>query len=292
MRGSSPRPLEATSAFQRYERLRRDEIYFEKLAMKLRELAGVHLVTSPKNICLMATRLSKVMERHHIDGYRAFLERLQRDSVLVDDFVSAMTTHTTEFFREARHFKLLSEALPAYLRKKPGELRIWCAASSSGQEVYSLLITLLESHPFLDEGSLRVLATDIDRKVLERASLGRYSETDVQAIPRVYLQKYFKKQKAGQGLSFVVNDRLRRLVTFAPFNLMSDAYRFQHGFDVVLCRNVLIYFERDVALAVTDKISQVIRPGGFLMVGHSEAGLVRSLSFETVSSAFYRRTER
>lgn len=292
MSGRPPRPLDPTSAFQRYDRLRRDGIYFEKLAMKLHELAGVHLVTSPKNICLMATRLSKVMERHHIEGYRTFLERLQMDSVLVDDFVSAMTTHTTEFFREARHFQLLSEALPAYLRKKPGELRIWCAASSSGQEVYSLLMTLLESLPFLDQGNLKVLATDIDRKVLERASLGTYSEADVQAIPRVYLQKYFKKQKTGQGLRFVVNDSLRRLVTFAPFNLMSDTYRFQHRFDAVFCRNVLIYFEREAALAVTDKIAQVIRPGGFLMVGHSEAGLVRGLSFETVSSAFYRRTER
>ncbi|HYX38846.1 MAG TPA: CheR family methyltransferase [Oligoflexus sp.] len=294
MKAPSMKSIDLDSASARLEHLRADEVHFEKLAHILKDLAGINLAKTPKNMSLMAARLARLFEKHGIDSYGTFLQQLQGGrGPLVEEFISAMTTNTTEFFRESRHFEQLSHMLPGYLKERRNgdtpEIRVWCAASSSGQEVYSLLITLLESEPSLTEWNLKMLATDIDLNMLDRASLGMYTESEVTGIPPLYRQKYFTQQKVGQSTKFVVTPQLRNFVTFAPFNLMTESYPFRHPFDIVFCRNVLIYFDRETATTVTERIAQVIRPAGFLVVGHSEVGLVKSSTFASEASAFYRK---
>jgi chemotaxis protein methyltransferase CheR len=116
-----------------------------------------------------------------------------------------------------------------------------------------------------------------------------YTEAEVASVPSFLLRKYFRKQKDEAGNRFMVQSQLRKFVTFAPFNLMSESYPFQNPFDLVFCRNVLIYFDRETACAVTERIGNVLRTSGLLFLGHSEAGLVRNACFETLSSALYRR---
>jgi chemotaxis protein methyltransferase CheR len=253
------------NAAAKVERLRADVASFEALSLKLR-----------------------VMEKHEIEDYKALLKHLNGGGPLVAEFIAAMTTHTTEFFREPRHFERLSLRIKDYFKNK-SELRIWCAAASSGQEVYSLLIALFEAEPGLNGANVKVLATDIDLKVLERASLGVYSEAEMASLNPLYRQRYFRKQKSKQNLQFIVASSLRDCVTFAPFNLMNPTYPFQKRFDIIFCRNVLIYFDRETAIAVTGRLAEVLQPEGFLCVGHSEVGLVRTPLLKAEDSAFYRR---
>jgi chemotaxis protein methyltransferase CheR len=151
---------------------------------------------------------------------------------------------------------------------------------------------LHETVPNLGEWSVKALGTDIDMKVLERASQGVYSEHEMASVPPIYRQKYFVRNGASSHSHFAIAKAVRSLVTFAPFNLTSDVYPFKHGFDLVFCRNVLIYFDRPTATSVTDRLAGTLRPNGLLFVGHSEVGIVRPNSLKAEASAVYRRIER
>ena len=133
-----------------------------------------------------------------------------------------------------------------------------------------------------------LLATDIDRDILERAASARYTDHEADSLPPLYRQKYFKRIDD----HWHVSPALKRLVTFAPFNLMTPAYPFQHPFDVVFCRNVLIYFDRPTVADVLRKLSGSLGPGGHLYLGHSEAGTLRSPLMQSVAPAVYKRKEK
>ncbi len=294
MTAPSSQAFDLKSASSRLDGLRQDEANFTVLAQHLKALTGIHLLVSPKNLSLMAARLVRVLERRGITSYEAYaalLERGQPD--VVQEFISALTTNTTEFFREPRHFEILTQLLAAQIRQKraqgSSEYRVWCSASSTGQEVYSIVMTLLEADPSFGDWNLKVLATDIDRDVLTRASRGRYSEAEMVSVPPIQRQRFFHRDKAGDQVAFIVNDAVRKFVTFAPFNLMTPAYPFKHGFDLIFCRNVLIYFERAVSTGVTDRLSGTLRPGGLMFLGHSEVGIVRPGSLTSDFSAVYRK---
>ena len=286
--------IDLGAASLRVDRLRCDTRNFTWLSEKLRLLTGINLNETPKNLSLMAARLVRVIERRGLSGYDEYCALLEGGGGdVVEEFISALTTNTTMFFREAPHFETLTRLLPEYIRAKraqgSGELRVWCAASSSGQEPYSIAMTILEAVPGLNDLNLRVLATDIDLDVLTRASKGTYTEAEMADVAPLFRQKYFRRVKTERGDHYTILPSLRKLVTFAPFNLMTASYPFKHGFDVIFCRNVLIYFDRAVATTVTDRLGAALAVGGHLFVGHSEVGIVRPGVLVTQASAVYRR---
>lgn len=272
--------------------LRNDQEGFLRLAALLKRMVGIHLPLNSKNQSLVASRLNPIFRKHRIESFDEYLRLLdQGDAAIIQEFISALTTNTTQFFREDAHFgelkKLLSEMI---LRKGPRpEIRVWCAASSTGQEPYSIAMTLLEA---MGEGlsfHFKMLATDIDTQVLERAANGVYTEESLRSLPPAYLQKYFRPIADPSGTRYEVSRAIRAPITFACFNLLEETYPFQYPFDFIFCRNVLIYFDRATSASVIHKLIQSAGVGSYLFLGHAEAGMLRSEQVANVNHAVYRR---
>lgn len=286
-----PPTFSITDANEFASRLRRDQRGFTRLAEMLQRICGIHLPNSEKNLSLMAGRLAPLLRDSGLDGYESYANRLATgDQRLIQEFVNALTTNTTEFFREATHFDYLTKIAPEIYRRK-GEIRVWCAASSTGQEAWTILMTLREAIPTPGPLAVKMLATDIDMEVLERAASGWYTEDELRGVPPMYRQRYFTSQRGAKGRSWRVSPQLAACVTFAPFNLTSRSYSFKQPFDVVFCRNVLIYFDRAMVAQVLERLVGTLAPGGHLFLGHSESGTLRNSAVNSVAAAVYKRRD-
>ena len=276
-------------------KLQADTKGFQELSVLLREYAGINLTLSAKNHSLMATRMMSVLKTFKLDGYKEFIKLLHSgDARAKHEFVMALTTNTTHFFRENAHFDFLSKQIPLILERKRKshnlELRVWCSAASTGQEVFTILMSILESGKELLNGfSIKFLATDIDTQVLKKCCEAKYTEKEIEGIPSMLLQKYFKKISVGNDVYYKVISELQNYVRFAQFNLIDPQYPFKHQFDIIFCRNVLIYFESKQASEVVDKMVNVLSPGGLLFLGHSESGTMKSKKVKTLSHAVYEK---
>jgi chemotaxis protein methyltransferase CheR len=213
------------------------------------------------------------------------------------EFICALTTNTTHFFRESVHFDFLKNRLPelaeAKRKQHKHELRVWCSASSTGQEVYTLMMViqsfLNDANPAFKTWDLKFLATDIDPEVLERASSGTYQETELSGVPDPLKQQFFRAVRTGVQKAYQVQSEYRSKIRFAQFNLLTERYPFQFPFDIIFCRNVLIYFDRPTAEKVIEKLAGALAPGGLLFLGHSETGMMRSKVMKTLASGVYQK---
>lgn len=260
---------------------------FEKFAAKMYELAGVDLPFSPKNHALLKNRLVKVLRRRGLDNYEEYWDQIKDASGKdISEFVSALTTNMTSFYRESAHFDFLAEFLPKHFQKE-SELRIWCAAASTGQEPYTLAMTVTENLPAQQVQKTRILATDIDEQVLRKASIGKYEDREMQGLNPLLRQKYFNTK----GEVYQAKDEIHRLIRFAAFNLMNESYVFQNKFHIIICRNVLIYFDEPTTKRVIDNLVKVLAPGGYLILGHSESGNVKNPDIKPLSRAIYQKLD-
>lgn len=263
----------------------KDFAYFAK---KIYELAGIHLPSNDKNISLVQNRLSRLLRRHELSSYSALADKIEKGGpLIIDEFISSLTTNKTHFFREEAHFEFLEKELPNHF-KDHNELRIWCAASSTGQEPYTLAITLLESLSSQQASRSRILATDIDTDILAKAAAGEYSEQEMQGLDAHLRQKYFLRQ-ASKDKSFRAADSISSMIDFARFNLITGNYKFNKPFDFIFCRNVLIYFDPPTTRKVIESLGKCLRPGGHLIIGHSESGTQVPADLKGIAQAVYRK---
>lgn len=207
-------------------------------------------------------------------------------------FINAITTNKTDFFREPEHFNfLVSTALPNLCAENDmriSRMNIWSAGCSSGEEPYTLAM-LLSEHALQNNGfRFAVLATDISTKVLECARRAVYEEQLTLPVPAVLRQKYLLRSKDHTSGLVRISPALREKVSFHQLNFMSDSYHIQDMFDIVFCRNVLIYFDRATQEAVIRKICQNINPGGYLFIGHSESLAGMDVPVQQVKTAVFR----
>ena len=268
---------------------------FCKLSEYLRRETGINMSLSAKNQTLLASRVSKIL---HIAGVVSYS---QLHSALIsgqrnarDLFINAMTTNTTHFFREKQHFDYLARHLPEILnhpeKKKDKELRVWCAACSTGEEAYTIAMQIHSQIPMLAGWKLKILASDIDTVVLKKAARGVYPLEAIESVSETFKEQYFE-QGRGQSQGMVrVRKNIRDLITFAPFNLMSQVYTFQSKFDIVFCRNVMIYFDRPEIQQTIKKLEGCLRVGGLLFVGHSETIMGITSGLKSKAPAVYQRT--
>ncbi len=281
----------------------RDEAGLDGLCHHLYSLTGIALPPSAKNRSLVVSRLSSVLRKHRFTNLRAYLKELKGrrpDDELNTEFISALTTNTTQFFREPAHFEALQREFRTMLEQKSEvptdnrEIRVWCAAASSGQEPLSMMI--LMHHELKRQASmgrvwnLKFLASDIDEAILEKATQGEYAAHETQGLSDEVKERYFM-QAMGEGRIRAHPELLNR-IQFAKINLVSMPYPFQRQFDIVFVRNVLIYFDQETVARVIDQMARVLRPGGLLFLGHSESGCMRHPLFESISHSVYRRLAR
>lgn len=235
----------------------------------LKEKSGLSLTQD--KAYLLESRLSPIAKKWGYDSLDAMTAKLRGvpDRNLVGDVVEAMTTNETSFFRDIKPFDLFRQTvLPCMKQARASrkKLRIWCAASSSGQEPYTLAIILKEAAVQFPGWSFEILATDISNEILNQAREGVYSQFEVQrGMPITLLLKYFTQS----GDKWRINDDIRKLVKFENFNLLEPMSRLG-VFDVVFCRNVLIYFDEPTKGKVLDNIARQLEPDGFLVLGGAE----------------------
>jgi chemotaxis protein methyltransferase CheR len=245
---------------------------FQFLSKMLVERSGISIGDDKQY--LIETRLPKVARKHNINSIEELVAKLKLSpfSQMATDVIDAMTTNESLFFRDTKPFEQLKRIiLPKFQNKM---LNIWSAASSTGQEAYSTAITCEDSN----FKSYNIVGTDISPTVVERAIEGKYSQFEVQrGLPIMTLVKYFTQS----GTDWIVKPVLKEKIKFKNFNLM-DSYSPLGKFDVVMCRNVLIYFEKETKRQVLDKIAQVINPGGYLFLGSSETIYDLSSKFKQV----------
>jgi len=259
---------------------------FRKISELIYRLCGIKLTANKK--ALVRARLMKRLRALALGSIKEYITHLESDqgreemSLLVD----AITTNKTSFFREVDHFHYLGdEILPAL---KSPRVRFWTAACSSGEEPISLSILLREKLPDIESRDVRILATDISTKMLEIARKAVYVEEALEGIPSNYLRKYFIETQKGPRRFYQVKDNVRDLIKLAWLNLM-DSWPMKGPFNVILCRNVMIYFDKATQQKLINRFWDLLEPGGYLFVGHSEGLSSISHDFRYIKPAIYMK---
>jgi chemotaxis protein methyltransferase CheR len=265
---------------------------FERVRRLIHARAGISLNDSKQN--MVYSRLSRRLRATGFVSFPAYLDRLEHDAGFAategQEFVNALTTNLTAFFREPHHFPVLAGFLRAQAARGP--LRLWCAAASTGEEPYSIAMTLIEA--LGASPGARLLASDIDTDVLAQGRRGVYRIDAVRTCGEARMRQFFQRGTgANEGLARV-RQEVQRLVEFASVNLLGsswDAVRaFGEPLDAVFCRNVMIYFDKPTQRRVLDRLATLLRPGGLLFVGHSENFTDCRETFVLRGKTVYERT--
>lgn len=259
---------------------------FELIRHKLRAVAGITL--SDQKMPMVYGRLSRRVRELQLTSFADYLTFLEQHAEEYECFINAMTTNKTHFFRESHHFDYLAQTLIPRWRLEPQHpVHIWSTACSTGEEPYSIAATLLASGEDLIP-RVKVLATDLDTKVLATAREGIYDASAVSGIPAPSLKAGFVKGKGPYQGVIQPKQRCRDLVLFKQLNLFAD-WPFKYPMDVIFCRNVLIYFDKPTQHLLLERFWQLLAPGGVLFLGHSESLGPLANQFSAVGQTVYTK---
>lgn len=246
---------------------------------------------------LVRARLGKLVRTGGFASYRDYYVHVEQDrsGEALCTLLDAISTNTTHLFREPQHFDKLREVITAWLADRGWcsanpSLRVWCAASSTGDEPYSLAMTIHDTLKRAPGTDFKLLATDISTQVLAQAKLGLYEPHRLGTVPDEYRRQYFKQVEHEGSPHMQVIPELRRMVTFSRFNLMTPTFPFKRGFHVVFCRNVMIYFDKQTQETLINKIAAHMKPGGYLMIGHAETLNKLNQPLAYVEPTVYQKT--
>jgi len=245
---------------------------FKKIAEILHSHAGIALAEG--KAALVYSRLAKRLRSLGLRSFREYCA-LVEDAKGVDErqaMMAALTTNVTRYFREPHHFDHLRDVVMPKLvdrARRGGRVRLWSAACSNGQEPYSMAITVLAALPEATRLDVKILATDIDPNMIAEGKAGVYREDAVEPVPLDLRRKWFKKVPVGNDIRWGVADELRELVSFRELNLIGD-WPMKGKFDVIFCRNVVIYFDEPTQERIWSRFAPMLEPGGTLYIGHSE----------------------
>jgi chemotaxis protein methyltransferase CheR len=256
---------------------------FEQVRRMIYEHAGIAL--APGKSDMVYSRLVRRLRVRGLGGFREYLALLEAgDDAEWQEFVNALTTNLTSFFREEHHFPELAEHIRKVCGRGPAT--IWCTAASTGEEPYSLAITMMELYDSL-RPPVKILATDIDTGVLRKAELGVYTEDRVEKLSPERLRRFFLKGSGSQAGKVRVRPELRNLISFRQLNLLDRSWPVRGPLDAIFCRNVMIYFDKPTQLTILERFAPLLRPEGLLFAGHSESFHNAAHIFQTRGKTIY-----
>jgi chemotaxis protein methyltransferase CheR len=260
---------------------------FERVRAMIYRRAGIALADSKQE--MVYSRLARRLRATGTASFAAYLDALERnaDSGEWEAFTNALTTNLTSFFREAHHFPLLAQHVAE--RKEP--VTIWCSASSTGEEPYSIAMTLCEAFGSMAPPA-KIIATDIDTNVLATGERGIYNADRIERMEPERVKRFFLKGKGAQAGMVRVRDELRALVTFKQLNLLSDHWPISGPFDVIFCRNVMIYFDKPTQGKILARFAPLMKPDALLFAGHSENFLYVSDLFKLRGKTVYELADK
>ncbi|NLL00412.1 MAG: protein-glutamate O-methyltransferase CheR [Clostridiales bacterium] len=231
----------------------------------------------------MKRRIDSLITKHGFSSYKSYVDTLQDDKVYYDEFINYITINVSEFYRNPEQWQTLENDVLPYLFDNFGrQLKIWSAACSTGDEPYSLVMLLSK---FLPLRNIKILATDIDRLVIEKAKIGVYHHKSLKNLPAEYINKYFVQVN---DKAMKISDEIKACVEFKQHDLLLDPY--PRDCDLIVCRNVLIYFTDEAKTRIYNNFNNSLNQGGILFVGSTEQMLQASqLGFSSLKSFFYRK---
>lgn len=264
---------------------------FQKIRKMVLEHTGICLSEIKKD--MIYSRLSRRLRQLKLESFATYLDLLEpNDNDEIGNFINSVTTNLTSFFREQHHFDYLkSTALPRLmqLNSDTRKIRIWSAGCSTGEEPYSLAITVKEAIPDNLGWDVKILATDLDTNVIATGSEGVYSLERVNGLPASVLKRWFYRGKGSRSGYVRASAELRDMILFKQLNLMGQ-WPVNPGVDIIFCRNVVIYFDKPTQAKLFDRYANILRPDGYLFVGHSETLYKVSDRFQLLGKTIYQRT--
>ncbi|MDX5630690.1 MULTISPECIES: protein-glutamate O-methyltransferase CheR [unclassified Brenneria] len=275
---SPNRPEPASILTQMVDRLPLSDVHFRRISQLIYQRAGIVLADHKRE--MVYNRLVRRLRLLGINDFGQYLALLESDpnSAEWQAFINALTTNLTAFFREAHHFPILAE----HARQRPNGYSIWSTAASTGEEPYSLAMTLAEVFGHRANSSCQVVASDIDTQVLEKASAGIYRQEELRSLSPQQLQRFFLRGTGPHSGLVRVRPELASMVHFQQLNLLAPEWPVPAPFDAIFCRNIMIYFDKETQERILRRFVPLLKPGGLLFAGHSE-------NFSQISREFYLR---
>jgi chemotaxis protein methyltransferase CheR len=272
-----------------YYSLKLSSHQFDKISGLVYQISGIDLHEGKEE--LVNARLIKRLRHLNIFGFDRYLKYLANDKsgAEIRAMVDVLTTNKTHFFRESEHLDFLRDEIIPGLGKGP--IRIWSAGCSSGEEPYSIAITLCEAIFDIGKYDIKILATDISDRMMELARRGLYEEETLKYMSSQLRHKYFQNIETGSGRKYRVVPRLQSLVNFAKLNLMEE-WPMRGPFDAIFCRNVMIYFDKPTQENLVRRFWSMLREGGYLLVGHSESLTFLTHDYRYLKPAVYQKIKQ
>lgn len=266
---------------------------FEAIRKYLYEHAGISLNDGKRD--LVYSRVSRRLRKLGIPSFTAYLKYINSsaDDTEISEFINCLTTNLTSFFREPHHFEYLSKtALPEIKRLHLNDrrIRIWSAGCSTGEEPYSIAMVIRENLYPKEYWDLKILATDLDTNVLRKAKSGTYLSKNITGISPARVNKYFSVVCSSDEQEFQVNESLKELIAFKRLNLMQE-WPMKGPFDLIFCRNVLIYFDKPTQARLFERFANMLAPNAYLFLGHSETMHGLSNRFKLIGQTMYQKVE-
>jgi len=264
---------------------------FRKIVQLVMNTAGI--VLSDRKRPFVQSRLGRRLRALGMTDFRQYCRLLEAPAGEEErsNLINAITTNHTAFFREPHHFTYLANTVLPKLAAGPAgqsrRLRIWSAGCSTGEEPYTIAMTLREHQSALKDWDVKILATDLDTNVVTHAAAGIYDSDRLESVPPPHRKRFVTELDADRSR---VNDEVRSLISFAPLNLLQK-WPMQGPFDVIFCRNVVIYFDKPTQRKLFDRYAEILRPDGSLFIGHSESLLNVTDRFDLVGRTIYRRVK-
>lgn len=260
---------------------------FKQVCQLIHERAGIHLTPSKKD--MVYSRLTRRLRANNISSFSDYLTIVEANSEPEREaFVNALTTNVTSFYREAHHFPVLAEHMRS-LKRHP--INIWCNAASTGEEPYTIAMTMVDLFGSLTP-PVRIIATDIDTQALQKAYDGVYSLEQAKKLPKEVLERFFLKGRDDKAGQVKVRKELRDLITFSQLNLQDSQWPIKGPFDAIFCRNVMIYFDKPTQHKILQRFVPLMQKDALLFAGHSESLQGVNDTFKLRGKTVYSLTEK
>ena len=253
---------------------------YEEFTQKIKKMTGIDLSLYKEG--QMKRRLTSLYEKRGYKSFRDYFQAIQSRQEILMEFLDRMTINVSEFYRNYKRWEVLEKKIIPSLLSTTKRLKVWSAACSTGEEPYTIAMILSK---FIPLSQISILATDIDENVIARAKLGLYPERSLAEVPNDMKKKYFTPEQNG---FYKVSDEVKRAVTFKKHNLLADS--FDTGYDLIVCRNVLIYFTEEAKFILYKKFSDALKTNGVFFVGSTEQ-IFNPIKYrlETIDTFFYKK---
>lgn len=256
------------------------DVDFDTFVKKMKDKTNIDL--SQYKEAQMKRRLTTLRQKHGFDTFELYWRAIENNRSLLNEFLDRMTINVSEFWRNPNRWEVLQQQFFPQMLQGGSTIKVWSAACSTGEEPYTIAMILSELNAL---GRSKIIATDLDAVVLQKAMEGQYLERSLRDVPASCKDKYFKAEDG----AFAISEHLKQAITFKQQNLLHDT--FDSSFDLIVCRNVMIYFTEEAKHLLYHKFAQALRPGGLLFVGSTEQIFSPSqYGFETADTFFYRRS--